>query len=75
LISLNKIGKYFFNNGDIYEGDFKDGEKNGQGIPSFFYSILSCLIFSLFQASISSKMETNMKEIGSKERETIKVSS
>jgi hypothetical protein len=25
------IGEYFWNNGDKYEGEFKDGQENGQG--------------------------------------------
>ncbi len=24
-------GKYFYENGDVYEGDFKEGNKNGLG--------------------------------------------
>ena len=30
------IGKYFWNNGDRYEGEFKDGKRHGQGKKSDF---------------------------------------
>ena len=40
------IGKYFWSNGDRYEGDFKDGYLTGQGEKS------DSLILTLFNASI-----------------------
>jgi len=43
--------------------------------PHFLRAITHCLSVPSFQVSISSRMETYMKDIGSKERETIKVSS
>jgi len=29
------IGKKFYNNGDRYEGEWKDGKKHGQGKKSY----------------------------------------
>jgi len=37
LFGLIKTGKYYLFNGDIYEGEFKDGKFNGLG------NVLQCI--------------------------------
>jgi len=47
LIMFNAlIGKYFYNSGSIYEGEWKDGKAHGQGKKSDFLNDL--LILTLF---------------------------
>ena len=31
LVYFSRKGKHSYSNGDVYEGNFSDGEKNGQG--------------------------------------------
>jgi len=44
------IGEFFYNNGDRYEGEWKDDKKHGQGKKSALLSYL--LILTLFNALI-----------------------
>jgi len=44
------IGKFFWNDGDRYEGEWKDNKMHGQGKKSAFLNYL--LILTLFNAFI-----------------------
>ena len=44
------IGKYFYNDGNRYEGEFKDDKKHGQGKKSYLLNDL--LILTLFNTFI-----------------------
>jgi len=51
------IGKFFGNNGNIYEREWKDDKKHGQGKDSYLFNDL--LILSLFNALIGKKYWIN----------------
>ena len=58
LILFNAlIGKYFWNDGDRYEGEWKNGNKHGQGNKSDWLNDL--LILTLFNAWIGKFFQNN----------------
>lgn len=42
-LRIFKSGKFYWWNGDVYGGDFKEGKKHGQG--KFFYLFIKLKIF------------------------------
>ena len=48
---VNK-GKFFFDNGNRYEGEWKDGNYHGQGKKSDLLNSLLIIFFSLYNALI-----------------------
>ena len=69
------IGKFFHNNGNIYEGEWKDGNQHGQGKKSYLLNalLILTLLNSFKKASTSTIMGTYMKESGKMAISMVKV--
>jgi len=48
IVQFFQIGKLFWNNGERYEGEWKDGKANGQGKKCYLLNDL--LILTLFNS-------------------------
>jgi len=45
---LHLIGKKFYNNGDMFEGEWKDSERTGQGKKRDFFNELLMLTLLIY---------------------------
>ena len=66
LTLFNSKGKFFWKNGDRYEGEFKNGKKHGQGKKEVIYFMIYVFYYCLMILQVNGQeiMETNMKASG-----------